>query len=314
MKMLFTYILTVFVFTGCAANNAAPGSNTRMAKQPSSEAGTDKLAFADVHMHFNWDQEELVSADEAYESIIKQNVVLAVVFSTPTKNALKLTNKDSSLFIPFFSPYITGHSRSNWFRDENVLKQARKGLENKTYFGIGELHVVPGIGPSRDNKIFQGLLKLAEEFNVPFNIHTEAASYKFLEPICKKYSKVRFLWAHGGGLLGPEHSEGVFKSCPNVWVELSARDPKHYGGLVDENSKLRKEWKDVISKYPDRFMVGTDPVWNAHQMNRWYEADEGWKHYDLFVNFHRNWLSELPTNVEQKVRLENALKFFNKTH
>jgi hypothetical protein len=36
-------------------------------------------------------------------------------------------------------------------------------------------------------------------------------------------------------------------------------------------------------------MTGTDPVWNAHQIYRWYEADEGWQHYDDFLRFHRHW-------------------------
>jgi predicted TIM-barrel fold metal-dependent hydrolase len=73
---------------------------------------------------------------------------------------------------------------------------------------------------------------------------------------------------------------------------------------------LHAGWKALLEKYPDRFMVGTDPVWKAHQVNRWYEADEGWKHYDKFISFHRKWLKELPADVEEKIRLENALAFF----
>ena len=267
--------------------------------------------FADVHLHFNWDQEELLTAKEALAVLEKNNVTFAVVFSTPSANALKLSNISNGRVIPFFSPYITGHSRSNWFHDKRVLPLARKGLEDGTYKGIGELHVISGLGPRRDNNVLQGLLKLAAEFDVPFNIHTETSDYRFLKPICAQHSTVRFLWAHAGGVLGPEHSEGIIKACPNVWIELSARDPNHYGGLLDDNGQLRAGWKDVIIKYPDRFMVGTDPVWNAHQVNRWYEADEGWLHYHEFISFHRKWLKELPENVEKKIRLDNALSFFN---
>jgi predicted TIM-barrel fold metal-dependent hydrolase len=291
--------IPVFLF-GCSGN--VPLDHKEIKPEP----------MADIHLHFNWNQEELVAAEQAYQILLEQNIVLAVVFSIPSDNALKLSKLDRQRIIPFFSPYITGYSRDTWFRDPEVLRLAREGLKNKTYAGIGELHVVPGIGPRRDNKIFQGLLKLAAEYDVPFNIHTEAASYKFLEPICKEHSKVRFLWAHAGGLLEPEHSEGIIKACPNVWIELSAKDPKHYSGLVDENSRLRKEWKDVITRYPDRFMVGTDPVWKAHQANRWYEADEGWLHYSLFADFHRAWMKELPAEIEQKVRLDNAVRFFKK--
>ena len=268
--------------------------------------------FADIHLHYNWDQEEVVAPDRAI-SILKDNhVVLAVVFSTPTPNALKLTSKQGLRVIHFFSPYVSVRNRSSWFRDEQILVQAREGLQNKTYAGIGELHIVSGMGPRRDNKVLQGLLKLAGEFNVPFNIHTEASSHGFLVPICQQHPAVRFLWAHAGGALGPEHAEAILTACSNVWIELSARDPWHYGGLINESKTLRDDWKKVITKYPDRFMVGTDPVWNAQQRDRWYEADEGWLHYSDFINFHRNWLSELPDDVEKKVRLENALRFFAK--
>ncbi len=269
--------------------------------------------FADVHLHFNWDQEELLSANEALSVLEKNNVQFAVVFSTPSANAFKLSDISNGRVIPFFSPYITGHSRGNWFHDKHVLPLARKGLEEGRYKGIGELHVISGLGPRRDNKVLQGLLELAAEFDVPFNIHTETSDYRFLQPICEQHSKVRFLWAHAGGVLGPEHSEGILKACSNVWIELSARDPNHYGGLLDDDGKLRAGWKNVITNYPDRFMVGTDPVWNAHQVNRWYEADEGWLHYHKFISFHRKWLKELPKDVEKKVRLDNALRFFKKS-
>ena len=266
--------------------------------------------FADVHMHFNWDQEELLSAKDALNILEKHNVVFAVVFSTPSANALKLSEISDGRIIPFFSPYITGRSRDNWFYDKRVLAQARNALQDGRYKGIGELHVISGLGPRRDNDIFQGLLELAAEFDVPLSIHTETSDYRFLKPICEQHNKVKFLWAHAGGVLGPEHSEGILKACPNVWIEFSARDPHHYGGLVDDDGKLRPNWKSLLIKYPGRFMVGTDPVWNAHQVNRWYEADEGWSHYGEFISFHRGWLKELPEDVEKKIRLGNALRFF----
>ncbi len=275
-------------------------------------AGNGRAPFADIHLHYNWDQEELVGPQQALEILRKNNVELAVVFSTPTDNALKLVNRDHPRVIPIFSPYTSVRGRDTWFHDKKVLKLAREGLEQKIWQGIGELHVVSGIGPRRDNEVFQGLLKLAAEFNVPFIIHTEASSYKFLLPICQQYVTVRFLWVHAGGILGPDHAEAIIKECPNVWIDMSARDPWHYGGLVNEHGSLLKGWRDVFIKYSDRFMTGTDPVWNAHERHRWHEADEGWLHYKGFINFHRKWLAELPEAVEKKIRLQNALQFFER--
>mgnify|MGYP002621068392 FL=1 len=272
-----------------------------------------KPPFVDVHTHYNWDQEELVSPQQALQILRENNVQLAVVFGTPSHNVLKLSDISDGLVVPFFSPYIKGQSRHNWFYDEQVLQLARAGLAEGRYHGIGEVHVVSSFGPRRDNPILQGLLKLAAEFDVPFTIHTEASDYRFLSRLCQQHDKVRFLWAHAGGILGPEHSEGILRDCPNVWIELSARDPKHYGGIVDEAGHLRQGWREVLLAHPDRFMVGTDPVWNAHQIERWYEADEGWLHFHEFIDFHNKWLSELPAHVADQVRYKNGMVFFGRT-
>lgn len=276
-------------------------------------AGADEIVpkpFADIHLHYNWDHEELLKPEQAIQILLDNHVTLAVVFSTPSTNALKLTSTDGLHVIHFFSPYISGYWRSSWFIHDEVLTHARKGLQDGTYTGIGEVHMVSGLGPRRDNKVLQGLLKLAAEYDAPFNIHTEASSHLFFKPICRQYSSVRFLWSHAGGILGAEEATRIFDVCPNVWLELSARDPWHYGGLVDETGMLRPEWKKMFIKYPDRFMVGTDPVWHAHQRERWYEADEGWYHYQDLIGFHRKWLAELPDEVEYKIRLGNAMRFF----
>jgi len=57
-------------------------------------------------------------------------------------------------------------------------------------------------------------------------------------------------------------------------------------------------------------MAGTDPVWNAHQTYRWYEADEGWFHYTQLNRFHRDWINQLPDAPARLIRLDNARRFF----
>ena len=46
--------------------------------------------FADIHLHFNWDHEELLSAKEAVNILEAHNVTLAVVSSVPSHYSLKL--------------------------------------------------------------------------------------------------------------------------------------------------------------------------------------------------------------------------------
>jgi hypothetical protein len=265
--------------------------------------------FADIHVHFNWDQKEIVSAQQIVEKIRKQNVAFTIVSGTPSSLALELHAADPQRVVPFFSPYITPSSRSTWYKDQNVLSQAEQGLADKQYLGIGELHLWAGMPPRADNAIFQGLLNLAEKYQVPFLIHTEAGDYRFFLPICQSRPKVRFLWAHAGGTLAAEQVKPVLQRCANVWVELSARDPWRYNTLVDKNNQLLPGWLALCKEFPDRIMTGTDPVWSVRKGQRWDAADDGWDHFEELLAFHRNWLAQLPPAVEEKIRIGNARRF-----
>jgi len=266
--------------------------------------------FADVHLHFNWDHEELLSAEQAVEILKSHNVVLAAVSSVPSDYALKLKKAGGNWVIPFVSPYYHAGNRLNWYYDKKLVRKVRTLLESGEYAGIGEVHLTAGIGPRRDNPVFTGLLDLALEFNVPFLIHTDAGNHRYFLPLCKKYSQIRFLWAHAGGVLGPTELEPLMQACPNVWLDLAARDPWHYDQFAYDDYSLVKGWRELIIKYQDRIVTGTDPVWNAQDIYRWYEADEGWAHYSQFHHFQRNWMKQFPESIELKLRLTNAQRFF----
>ncbi len=265
--------------------------------------------FADIHLHFNWDQQEIISAQEVVKRLKANNIVLATVSSTPSNLALELSEAGGPWIQPFFSPYLTVRHRDNWFVDETVLLEAEKGLSSGRYKGIGELHLWSGFRPRKDNKILLGLLELAEKYEVPFLIHTEASSHLFLTPICQSHPEVKFLWAHAGGRLSASSVEQLMQQCPNVRVEVSVRDPWRYDTLVDKQNQLLPGWRDLFIKYQNRFMTGTDPVWSVTRGQSWDQADEGWDHYGQLVEFHRNWLKQLPPEVEVKIRLANAKSF-----
>jgi hypothetical protein len=57
-------------------------------------------------------------------------------------------------------------------------------------------------------------------------------------------------------------------------------------------------------------MIGSDPVWPVEQLNPWDEPDTGWQELPRFLDFHRQWLSRLPREIADKVRMENAKTFF----
>lgn len=277
---------------------------------PSLNAETGLAPMADVHVHFNWTHEEVITPEEAVERLRARNVTLAVVFSTPSDNAMKLREVAGPWVIPFYTPYVSPRVRETWYVHEPVPGRVRAALASGKYHGIGELHLMDGLGPRRDNPIFLELVALAREFDVPMLIHTDSSTHRYFRPVCSNNPEVRFLWAHAGGTLQPTEVGRLLEVCPNVWVELSARDPWHYGGITGSDGALLPAWAALLQRSPTRFMVGTDPVWNAHQIHRWWEADEGWDHYAQLNAYHRDWLRHLPADIELQVRLTNAQRFF----
>ena len=277
----------------------------------SSAVYSEPEPFADIHLHFNWDQKEIISAEEVVRRLKANNIVLGLVTATPSELALELADAAGPWMVPYFSPYLTPMHRNIWFNDDKVLEEAEKGLAAGRYKGIGELHVWAGFGPRRDNPVLVGLLQLAEKYQVPFLIHTEASSHRFFTPICQGYPKVTFLWAHAGSRLQPDSIDKLMAECPNVWAELSVRDPWRYNRLVDENGQLLPGFRELFIKYQDRFMTGTDPVWSVTRGQRWDQADEGWDHFEMLLQFHRDWLKQLPPEVEQKIRVSNAKRFLS---
>ena len=268
--------------------------------------------FADVHVHYNWDQQEIIDAQTVVEKIRKANVEFAVVSSTPSDMVLELKHAGGDLIVPFFSPYTHELGKRDWHISEQTVKLAEEGLRNGQYQGIGEVHFMAGFRPHTDNGIFLRLLRLAHEYAVPVLIHVDSANENMFLDICRRHPGMKLILAHAGGNLHARHIRRIVQQCGDVMVEFSARDPWRYGGLTGEDNHLLREWRDLVLEYPDRFMTGTDPVWKVTRTQTWDQADEGWDHFERLIAYHRQWLEQLPQPVRQKIQIDNARRLFGR--
>jgi hypothetical protein len=262
--------------------------------------------FADSHIHFNWDHRSETSVQQVVEILEQHNVGLTIVAGTPSPLALELREHGGDWIIPFFSPYIHETGKRDWYMDNKVVEQAKSGLDNGLYFGIGEIHFMNGFQPRTDNKIFLQLVELAGEYDVPMMIHIDSGNEQTFLKLCLGNPDIRMIFAHAGGNLRPAHIEIILKQCPNVWVDFAARDPWRYDGISEEGHTLLPEWKALVLSYPDRFITGTDPVWKVTRWSTWDTDDEGWTHYQKLYDYHWTWMNDLPDDVRKKIAWENT--------
>ena len=80
--------------------------------------------FADVHVHFNWDQRELIDAARVVAKLDAAQVEFAVVAGTPSELALELARASNGRVIALFSPYVHELGRRDWHRDPRVVARA----------------------------------------------------------------------------------------------------------------------------------------------------------------------------------------------
>jgi len=266
--------------------------------------------FADVHVHYKWSQTEVTSPQQAVEAMQRNGVKLAVVFGTPPEIVLDVKSAGDLKIVHFFQPYLHPFLKPNWFLNKKVPQAAREALASGHYQGIGEIHVSDGIGPRMDNVNFNRILQIAAEFNVPVNLHTNSSSPTYMQRICSKHAKTRFIWAHAGGLQADGVAE-LLAHCDNVWVEFSARDHlKSVGGVPISHldGRLHEGWLALFKRYPNKFMVGSDPIWPITDIDSWHTDDTGWQTVDEVYAYHRRWLTRLPAELAEKLRYQNALE------
>ena len=63
-------------------------------------------SFADVHIHYNWDQRDHITTREIVKRLERANVEFAVATSTPSRLVDELKREGGDRVIPFFLSLI----------------------------------------------------------------------------------------------------------------------------------------------------------------------------------------------------------------
>ncbi|MDP9878530.1 hypothetical protein J2W25_002489 [Variovorax boronicumulans] len=262
----------------------------------------------DTHLHYNqeaWDGTAGSFPPTEALARMQRNQVKAIIANsrpnagTQTLAAARETRAAGVTVVPFVRLYRNRDDYNNWFRDESihemVLAELARGTASGPYRGLGEFHLYESA--NANGPVAKKLIALAEEKKLAVLAHVDDVAVDLLMANApSKGRALRLIWAHTGiGGTPVERVQAMLERYPLLMGELSYRP-----GLTCEDGRLCPEWRALILKHPDRFMVGSD-TW----------VNQRWSAYDEIMRGYRTWLGDLPPAVAQRIAWGNAAALFD---
>jgi hypothetical protein len=186
----------------------------------------------------------------------------------------------------------------SWFRDESIYEMVQAELARGTaagpFRGIGEFHLYDSA--NANGPVARKLMQLAEEKGLAVLAHVDDVAIDLLmaHP-ASRGQRTRLIWAHTGiGGAPAARVDQLLAKYPMLMGELSYRP-----GLTCDQGRLCAEWRALVLKYPDRFLIGSD-TW----------VNQRWLYYDDLMKGYRTWLGDLPPEVARRVAWDNGAALF----
>jgi len=259
----------------------------------------------DAHLHYNV---EAVQGPHPISDVLarmQRNGVRAIVANSRPNDGTKAlvearTQTDAAgvTVVPFIRLYRNRADYDNWYRDESIYEMVQaeftRGTARGPYRGIGEFHLYDS--RNANGPVARKLMAFAEDKQLAVLAHVDDAAVDLLMANApSKGQKLRLIWAHTGiGGTPVERVEAMLARYPLLMGELSYRP-----GLTCEGGLLCPEWRALLLRYPDRFLIGSDTWINPR-----------WQQYDELMQGYRRWLGDLPPDVARQIAWDNGAALF----
>ena len=256
-------------------------------------AADEPIEIFDAHMHYNWEPKPHFTVDEVLAVFKKNRVTGILSTSRPNTGTIalmdaKANGKADGLFIvPFIRPYRIRADIQTWYNDPTIFDLIQEEYKRGYYRGIGEFHISGNLAAGEQVK---KIVNFAVEHDLFLHAHSDDAA---VEILMNHNPKARIIWAHTGFGLSADRVAEMLTKYPQLWGELSYRSGITSGG------KLTPEWRALFTKFPDRFLLGSD-TW----------ISERWSSYGETMNEYRAWLSQLPPDIALRIANGNARRLF----
>src|SRR6266702_4587466 len=273
---------------------ASPASSPTPSPSPTASPTPTILPIFDAHMHYSRESWVAYPPEKIQALLDSLSVTSALVSSAPDEGTFRLKAVLGDRVIPMLGPYRTGSDVFSWARDGTILPYIESAYRAGQHRGFGEFHLNVG---QITLPVVKGVIAFAKEKDLVLQAHADARAVAELLDYVGPDQIV--LWAHTGVTATPAQIDALLAKWPKLSVELSLRDD------VAPQGQLDPKWRDLLLKYSDRFMVGTD-TWTVGGS---YTGNERWDAYADIVNRIRGWLMQLPDDARAAIAYRNAERF-----
>lgn len=241
-----------------------------------------EMPIFDSHIHYSHDAVIQVPPAEAADLLRKAGVGRALVSASDDNGTQLLYEAAPEIVVPSLRPYRRRGEIGTWMHDLTVIDYLDERLAKHTYKALGEFHA---FGDDIETPVLQHMIAMAKKHDLLLHAHSDVDA---IDRIFKHFPEARVLWAHSG-FESPEEVSEVLRRHKNLWSDLAFRSEQGSGG------KVPAAWKAAFEEFPDRFMIGTD----TYTPERWYYIDD-------HASFSRQWLSDLPKDLAEKIAFKNS--------
>lgn len=257
------------------------------------------LSIFDMHLHYSREAWGAYPPAKMAEMMNENGIRGALVSSAPDEGSFRLKAILGDRIVPTLGPYRNETDPPSWTRDGSIVPYFESAYRRGAHRGFGEIHLKPG---EVNLPVVKSALAFAAREKLFLHVDAKAPA---LAEVLEAAPGATVLWAHAGVDATPAQVDELLAKWPRLWVELSFRDFE-----MSFHGELNPLWGAVFTKYPGRFMVGTD-TWvigfGGANMGGVNDRLDG---FSEVVKGIRAWMRLLPPDLGEAIAHGNAERFF----
>ena len=252
----------------------------------------DQLPLFDAHIHYKEPAWRVYPPEAVLKLMDDAGVAMGLVSSTPDEGTITLWKFAPNRIVPELRPYHGSVGSSNWTRSPGMFEYLSKRLSEYPHEGIGEFHLHE-VNPE-DETLLRKIVQVAKQRSLYIHVHSGKGPVDYLYSLDPD---IKVIWAHAGMNEPASTVEAMMTKYSTLYADTSYREYD----ILDASGTINEDWRRVIERFSDRFMVGSDTWVNSQ-----------WDDYQELIAVNRKWLGQFSRPIAERIAFGNAERLFGR--